>query len=412
MTENAKLAERFRRLANPVDDSDWEAVLARAHPRPAPSRPPAAHGLLFDRRRRPTRLLTAIAVVGLLALVAVLAAPPVSLATRIWGMFSGTPVSQKQLSPGDWRVLSASNRGQPASFRLHSLRGVGVEGITLIAQRDGIRFYVIDRTDGTRCYALGLASSNRLFGQVSCPGPTFPSRSKPILDLSTWQTQPGTGQRIGRLVGFATDGIAAVALASPDGAVHDRTAVEDNVYLRQEPTAAPTAAVVAFDRNDHPAYTCRTCIPPVPSFSGIPDAAVTAEKQLVTRFDTHSGATVSTWIAPAKTGGGRCYWIEIGANPIASGCPTGSNDVMTAGLSSTEATTLLIGETSPAVTSVRVRYADGNQQIVHPIQRLVVAEIPPTQIAPGHEATELIAENAAGKELATITLRPSSAPGD
>jgi|GEM_PF-3204809 len=409
MTENAKLAERFRRLANPVDDSDWEAVLARAHARPASRQPPAAHGLLFGRRRRPTRLLTAIAVVGLLALVTVLAAPPVSLATRIWDMFSGTPVSQKQLSPGDWRVLSASNRGQPASLGLHSLRGVGVDAIKLIAQRDGLRFYVIDRTDGTRCYALGLASSNRLFGQVSCPGPTFPSRAKPILDLSTWQTQPGTGQHIGRLVGFAADGIAAVALASLDGTVHDRTAVEDNVYLRQAPTAAPTAAVVALDRTGHPAYTCRTCIPPVPSFSGIPDAAVTAEKQLVSRFDTRSGATVSTWIAPAKTGSGRCYWIEIGANPIAAGCPPPSNDVMTAGLSSTGATTLLIGETSAAVATVRVRYADGNQQLVHPIQRLVVAEIPPTQLTPGHEATKFIAEDGTGKELATITLRPTQA---
>ena len=240
MTESAKLAERLRRLANPVDDSDWQAVLARAGERSASRQPPAARKRPFDRRSlRPTRALTAIAVVALLALVAVLAAPPVSLATRIWDMFSGTPVSQKQLSPSDWRVLSASNRGKPASLRLHSLRGVGVEGITLIAQRNGLRFYVIERTDGTRCYALGLAESNRLFGQVSCPGPAFPSRSKPILDLSTWQTQPSTGQHIGRLVGFAADGIAAVALAAPDGTVHDRTLVEDNVYLREQPKIDP-----------------------------------------------------------------------------------------------------------------------------------------------------------------------------
>src|SRR5207244_3245614 len=276
-----------------------------------------------------------------------------------------------------WRVLSASNRGTPANLRLRSLRGVGVNGIKLIAQREGLRFYVIERTDGTRCYGLGLAGSGTLFGQVSCPGPTFPSHSKPILDLSTWQTQPSTGQHIGRLVGFAADGIAAVALASPDGTVHDRTVVEDNVYLREEPTAAPTAAVVALDRDGHPVYTCRTCIPPVPSFTGIPDAAAIAAKHLLTRFDTYSGATVSTWIAPTKSGDGRCYWIEIGANPIASGCPTPSNDAMTGGLSSTGTTTLLIAETSAAVVLVHVRYADGNQQTVHPIQKLVIAEIPP-----------------------------------
>jgi hypothetical protein len=412
MTESAKLAERLRRLANPVDDSDWQAVLARADARPAPRQPPAARRRPFDRRSlRPTSALTAIAVVAVLALVAVLAAPPVSLATRIWHMFSGTPVSQKRLSPADWRVLSASNRGTPVSLRLHSLRGVGVEGITLVAQREGLRFYVIARTDGTRCYALGLAGSDSLFGQVSCPGPAFPSRSKPILDLSTWQTQPDTGQHIGRLVGFAADGIAAVALAAPDGTVHDRTTVEDNVYLRQEPTAAATAAVVAFDRGGHLAYTCRTCIPPVPSFTGIPDAAAIAAKRLLTRFDTHSGATVSTWIAPTKSGDGRCYWVEIGANPIASGCPAPSNDVMTGGLSSTGPTTLLIGETSAAVASVRVRYADGNQQIVQPVRGLVVAEILPKQLEPGHEATELIAENSAGKGLATITLRPAQEPG-
>jgi hypothetical protein len=387
MTESGKLAERLRRLA-------------------APRRP-------FERRSlRPITALTAIAVVALLALVAVLAAPPVSLATRIWDMFAGTPVAQKQLSPADWRVLSASNRGKPASLHLHSLRGVGVERITLVAQREGLRFYVIERTDGTRCYALGLAKSDALFGQVSCPGPTFPSQSRPILDLSTWQTQPGAGQHIGRLVGFAADGISAVALSSPDGTVHDRTAVEDNVYLRQSPTTAATAAVVALDRNGHLAYTCRTCIPPMPSFTGIPDAAAIAAKRLLTRFDTNSGATVSTWIAPTKSGDGRCYWVEIGANLVASGCPTASNDTMTAALSSTGTTTLLIGETSAAVASVHVHYADGNQQIVHPVQRLVVAEIPPTQLAPRHEATELIAENGAGKELATITLRPAQAAGD
>jgi hypothetical protein len=410
MTDNETIvAERIRRLASPADSSgrrDWGDVLARAEAERAQADTYLAPPSSRVPRRRPAISRRLAVVLTAIAFAIVLAVPPAGVAHRIWTLLSGAPVSERKLSLADWRVLSAANGAEMSKPMRQTLHGVQVTGIRLLAERGGWNFYAVDRVDGKRCYAVGLAGSSNLFAQFSCPGPTFPTQARPILDVSPWEARPNAGQRIGRLVGFAADGVASVGLEAPDGTIHDRTRVEKNVYLLEAPSVREVTAVVAFDGDGQRVFTCTLCVPPMPPPSGIPQNANVSAKHLASQFQTAAGATVSTWVAPEK-GGGRCYWIEL-AEIIASGCPPfPPPDQLTGALSTTGGGTLLIGETAAGIASVRLYYRDGNEQLIHPIEGLIIAEIPARQLAAGHQATKLIAQDESGGQRAKLTLWPS-----
>lgn len=76
------LAERFRALANPLDDSNWLEVRRRA----------ARSRRSSPRRSRPLRLALLVAA---LALAALLAAPGLGIGSRFVDLFTGAPAPEK-----------------------------------------------------------------------------------------------------------------------------------------------------------------------------------------------------------------------------------------------------------------------------------------------------------------------------
>lgn len=187
-----------------------------------------------------------------LAVVALLSVPALALSGRLADIFSlsnrGASVDEGSLTGHEAFALS----------RLGTLVSVpapdatlarGTPEIRLLAERDGRVFHVLHfaRT-GRRCYSTREAGDATRFGYVECPPSTFPSRAEPVLDMSLWRE--GTledGFTIARLEGFAADPVKAVALVAPDGTVHARTEVVDNVYSRGEAPRGSFAGILAFD---------------------------------------------------------------------------------------------------------------------------------------------------------------------
>lgn len=344
-------------------------------------------------------------VVGLL--VVSLAAPPASFARRTWHLLAGTSVSERDLSASDWRALGALDHGTLIARTPRNLDGVGVSEIRLVASRDEIRFFVIRREDGSRCYALGLASSGNHFGQVSCPGPTFPTQARPILDLSGWTAVPGHSQHLRPLVGFAADGVASVGALGPSGTVA-RTAVHKNVYLLPSPTPGQIDAIAAFGRDGKLVHTCTKCVPPAPSFSPLPQGALLSEKRKVIQFRTSEGALVAAWVAPERSGE-RCSWVEINQEVRASGCADLASVEPLAGgvLRLASSNGLLLGETAPEVGLVTIRFEDQTEQRIRPSAGLFILELTSDRLVAGRRPSALVADIQREQRRVIVPLNPS-----
>lgn len=145
-----------------------------------------------------------------------------------------------------------------ATRMLNTVQGeqVGsVSSVLLLATRADQSFYRVLTTRGNGCYAAGPAA--KAGGQVTdlgivvCPvDPAFPSADLPILDMSpTTRSTNGNSRNahLGKIEGFAADGVASIDLTGADGKTVSRIPVRDNVYY-----AGPTmpSTVVGFVARD------------------------------------------------------------------------------------------------------------------------------------------------------------------
>jgi hypothetical protein len=219
----------------PQERADWNDVLARS------------------RRRRRGRLGGVALAVAVVAVA--VATPAFGVGSRLLDLVTGgTPVSTSQLSDQDLRIVSAMVTGVapseiPAS-KQDELAAIGGTAIRRIAERDGRAYFVIDKSDGSHCFAVGDVGAADLFGAIACQrSPSFPSPEQPILDMSVFH---GTMQQgmptLWRLEGFAADGVANVAVVTADGNLAAVTPVIDNVYVAQGGALpdAPVREIVAL----------------------------------------------------------------------------------------------------------------------------------------------------------------------
>jgi hypothetical protein len=213
-----------------VSSDSGIARLAAANPFPAAVTPVGAP-LGFRPRRRV--LLATLAA-------AVVAVPAVAFAGDIGGLLGfstqGQPVAASDTPFSKVSALSQamSELGFPSTLQL-------------IATRSGISFYAARRADGHVCVAIDAAPGADGHKGVGCdlgdpslPGtPAFPSPERPIIDFSRFSGGA-------RLMGFAADGVASVALLDAAGNVIDSAPVIDNVYAHANPPAG-AEAVEALD---------------------------------------------------------------------------------------------------------------------------------------------------------------------
>jgi hypothetical protein len=234
-----------------VFEPDWQQVLRRAEK------------LRHRHRRRH------LAVVAVALSVAAITLPALAGSGLFSSILGGSPVPKGQLSALDVHGLAAlaTRRSIPldslalSTERRRALASFGLEGVRLLSARDGIKFYVLDRTDGRHCYALGPDRPGDLFGTVSCGGPAdkFPSSEQPIFDLSiTGANSPSEPMHVIQLRGIAANGVATVGVLGLDGQVYGKTTVTDNVFVSSDLPTNATGAVIAYDSSGKAIWCGRT----------------------------------------------------------------------------------------------------------------------------------------------------------
>jgi hypothetical protein len=207
-------------LFPPDVDSDWDDVLRRAER-------PRGH-----LRRFP--LVVAVAVLVLLVVGSALA-----LSGRL-GLFRGTPLND--LTPREQFLMSEFDMKGKAK---------------LFAMRGSTAFYVIRRTDGRLCYAVGESGRNlspaqrqaqfRSGGADCIDSRVFPSRAMPVLSHAYFSFRPGDNEaRMSGIQGFAADPVDQVGVIGRDNRVSFRVAVEDNVFSAGKKTIAGARGLVAL----------------------------------------------------------------------------------------------------------------------------------------------------------------------
>jgi hypothetical protein len=227
----------------PARDRTYELILARrASERPSP-------------RRRSRRLAIAVIAAAALAVPATLLAGG-QLRSLLGFSTEGTPVEKERFGHLT-AILRAVNAGE----------------VKLLAEREGVAFYIARTEDGRLCPFTGPAGRPTEHFEFGCmnrgASARFPSPQMPVLNIASL-FGPGGGPRAGaylrQLRGFAADGVAKVQALDAQGGVIVEAVVEDNVYatgvlLRGTPPSVvgqkPVSAFVARDERGRIVWSSR-----------------------------------------------------------------------------------------------------------------------------------------------------------
>ncbi len=201
---------------------------------------------------------------------AAVAALVTALAVAATAATDGTSVPPTSLTTNDWRTLTILTeqaigvRPTPAVIPVRNLARLGYLSIDRVFRGGGRSFYELARLDGTTCYGQGPTRVSRgapLLAGARCPGPAYPSRAEPVLDLSTVAPHRGGGLVVGRLMGFASPRVAKVGVVAKNGALEYAVPVRNGVYVTvdRRAHAAGDAKIVALDGSGRQLYA--KCLP-------------------------------------------------------------------------------------------------------------------------------------------------------
>jgi hypothetical protein len=187
-----------------------------------------------------------IVLVTLAALTAVMVAAAALAAVRR----GPDPAVARVSNPG---VALAAGTLESHSAEMLSNAGANA-GLRELASRGGTTFFVApSAAAGRLCFATGHGGAHVALDLVACQGVegTFPSAGTPIVDVSPrFSNDPQDASKeivnVVRLAGYASDGVASVAVVGVDGSVRS-TPVRDNVYASGTLPRIPAKAIVAFD---------------------------------------------------------------------------------------------------------------------------------------------------------------------
>lgn len=148
-------------------------------------------------------------------------------------------------------LTSLSNPGRTVSLARTDpkiIRFMGVKSAALLAVRGRLAYYRVITQDRT-CFSVGDASAQGRIGGAECPHGAFPTRERPLLDLSIYEAashERGT-LLLYRAEGIAADGVASVAFTRFDGSVALRLPVHGNVYSATVVPSGGIAHLIAYD---------------------------------------------------------------------------------------------------------------------------------------------------------------------
>jgi hypothetical protein len=148
-------------------------------------------------------------------------------------------------------LTSLSNPGRSVELARTDpkiVRSMGAQRASLLAVRGRLAYYRMQTKDGT-CFSVGDASALGRIGGSECPRGPFPTRERPVLDLSIYETASHERGVLSlyRAEGIAADGVSSVAFTRADGSVVLRLPVRGNVYSATAVPSAGVTHVVAYN---------------------------------------------------------------------------------------------------------------------------------------------------------------------
>lgn len=168
------------------------------------------------------------------------------------------------------------------------------------------------------------------------------------------------------------------------------------------------ASVAALD--DEGEVVTQDAVAEHPTVEGVPADALADEKSAAVELETRQGTAV-VWKAPTRYDG-RCWWLEFeGENLPVAPCLPARYQVapFAVRLLATKDDVLLVGVSS-GFPMLEIRYADGDRSAVRIDNGVVLFAIPSQHLVRGHQATRLIARDAAGHATIDVPAEVGTSP--
>ena len=200
--------------------------------------------------------------------------------------------------------------------------------------------------------------------------------------------------------GLASDDVARVVAFLADGQTMP-VPLADNVYVVDIARSRLPARLVAYDgENRVIGFT-----PPIRDLAAPGAGPARGRARLLLHAVSPTGATAQLYVGKSTTGG-RCmylrYYRSKRVRGVTQGCagPTWHGPALQLGTESNPAE-FVDGRVRADITTVVLRFADGDHATVAPTDRFVLYTVPRKHIAPGHQVVAAAGRNAAGATVAT-----------
>jgi hypothetical protein len=367
---------------------DWVDVLRRSQ---------LGDTLRLQRRPSAKRLvLYALAAV----LVVYLAAPAFGLSPPFLDFFSSKPAPKRVV-----RSFEVLNVGAPRGMSPKVIAGQ-TRLVTTYHLRDGkpFRLWVAPTRAGNFCFTFeyGGGCVDRRQGTRDEAG----DRNAGEIGLGRYGSHVIAGyvldHKIDKLVLWFHDGSRAdLSLTWVSAPIDAGFFLDDLTRAQRQPASAPTAIVAVDARGRQLAKNVSMFRPP-PAWFDPHKVSKPADKRVILR-----SGRMSIAIAPARTGG-NCFWLQADGQTVGSGCapPRYQTVPMAGGLNHGTRFTAFSAEVKPVVSGVALRFQDGTEITLRPVDGHVLYDIPREHWPRGHRLTLAVAYDATGRKRARQTFDP------
>lgn len=278
--------------------------------------------------------------------------------------------------------------------------------VTVYRLRDGKTFalFVAPRKGGGFCFQFGYGGgcADRTAGPRNEPGDV----NARLIGLGRYGSHVLAGyvydQRIDHLqVRFADGRHADVPLLWVSPPIDAGFFLYDLTFAQRHPAQAPTA-VLALDANGKMLAKNRYMFAPRPAWFDPRKVSDPAHKRVIL-----SSGAMSIAVSPS-TAGGYCWWLQHDGHTNGSGCapPRYLTTAMAGGLSHGAHFTAFSAQLQKRVVRVELRFQNGVQVELRPVDGFVLFDIPKSHWPRGTRLTGALAFDAAGHRLARQAFDP------
>jgi hypothetical protein len=402
---------RFDALASPVDDADWNDVLARTQS--------------FERishRRMPARVALAAAVAAVGVTVTAVAfgwpqtfvdffsSPPAP--AHVKNFFGSENVAapsgmSPEALPGQARKITSAtfdaNHVHTTNPTLHTL---------YVAPRKGGGFcYLWTNYSGGCADAQGTPAYARTHPAARPLGIDWLANDYPVV-VSGWVRTGDTETVEARFADGTTATLPVTWVSSP---------IDAGFFVYPVPSAHQTradalASVVALDANgnvvgrqdfrltDPLDQDVMQTLPDGTTYS-LPRRADAANARKIVSFRSTKGSEVYLWLMP-RTGGGACYLFNRGQGCDPANFMADIPSALNGGLSGGADPILFFAQTKPDVAAIELRYQKGESERLTPVDGFVLAEITPAHYKLGTRLVAAVALDRNGNAIDTQRYEP------